>query len=41
LNEIIWKSVKGASSPMPPPRRSAFIIPRSRETPGEQEPEER
>jgi YVTN family beta-propeller protein len=31
LNEIIWRSVKGASSPMPPPRRSAFITPRSQQ----------
>jgi hypothetical protein len=28
FNEIIWKSVKGASSPMPPPVRAAFVIPR-------------
>ena len=27
LNEIIWKSIKGAHSPMPPPRRAAFIRP--------------
>jgi hypothetical protein len=25
LNEIIWKSVRGPSSPMPPPVRAAFI----------------
>ena len=25
LNEIIWRSVKGAGSPMPPPRRSVFV----------------
>jgi hypothetical protein len=25
LNEIIWKSVKGAGSPMPPPVRAAFV----------------
>ncbi len=25
LNEIVWRSVKGADSPMPPPRRAAFI----------------
>ena len=25
LNEIVWKSVRGAHSPMPPPVRSAFI----------------
>ena len=28
FNEIIWKSVKGADSPMPPPVRSAFVLPR-------------
>jgi DNA-binding beta-propeller fold protein YncE len=28
FNEIIWKSVKGPNSPMPPPVRSAFVIPR-------------
>ncbi len=27
LNEILWKSVKGAASPMPPPVRAAFIRP--------------
>ena len=25
LNEIIWRSVRGANSPMPPPRRAAFV----------------
>jgi hypothetical protein len=25
LNEVLWKSVRGAASPMPPPVRSAFI----------------
>ncbi len=25
LNEIVWRSVKGAASPMPPPRRAGFI----------------
>jgi hypothetical protein len=25
LNEILWKSVRGAASPMPPPVRSAFV----------------
>lgn len=25
LNEIIWRSVRGAHSPMPPPRRAAFV----------------
>ena len=28
LNEIIWRSDKGARSPMPPPVRAAFFIPR-------------
>jgi hypothetical protein len=27
LNEIIWRSVKGAASPMPPPRRSVLVPP--------------
>ena len=26
LNEIIWRSVRGADSPMPPPKRAAFIV---------------
>jgi len=26
LNEIIWKSVKGADSAMPAPRRAAFVF---------------
>ncbi len=28
FNEIIWKSIKGADSPLPPPVRSAFVLPR-------------
>jgi hypothetical protein len=28
FNEIIWKAVKGADSPMPPPVRAAFVVPR-------------
>jgi YVTN family beta-propeller protein len=28
FNEIIWKAVRGMSSPMPPPVRSAFVMPR-------------
>jgi DNA-binding beta-propeller fold protein YncE len=28
FNEIIWKAVKGANSPMPPPVRAAFVMPR-------------
>jgi hypothetical protein len=27
FNEIIWKSVRGADSPMPPPVRAAYIRP--------------
>jgi hypothetical protein len=29
LNEIIWRSVKGPHSPMPPPRRSVLVRPSS------------
>jgi hypothetical protein len=25
LNEIVWKSVRGPGSPMPPPVRSCFV----------------
>jgi hypothetical protein len=25
LNEIVWRSVRGADSPMPAPRRAAFL----------------
>jgi YVTN family beta-propeller protein len=25
LNEIIWRSIRGVNSPMPPPRRAAFV----------------
>jgi DNA-binding beta-propeller fold protein YncE len=28
FNEILWKIIKGADSPMPPPVHSAFILPR-------------
>jgi DNA-binding beta-propeller fold protein YncE len=28
FNEVIWKSVKGADSPMPPPVRAAFFFPK-------------
>ncbi|HMC66069.1 MAG: hypothetical protein E6K70_07310 [Planctomycetota bacterium] len=27
LNEVIWRSVRGPDSPMPPPVRSAFVFP--------------
>jgi len=29
FNEVIWRSVKGPSSPMPAPVRAAFFIPKS------------
>jgi hypothetical protein len=28
FNEIIWKSVRGVDSIMPPPVRAAFVLPR-------------
>ena len=28
LNEIVWRSVRGADSPMPPPVRASFVFPR-------------
>ena len=27
FNEVIWRSVKGADSPMPAPVRAAFVLP--------------
>jgi hypothetical protein len=27
LNEVIWRSVRGPTSPMPPPVRAAFVFP--------------
>jgi hypothetical protein len=29
LNEILWRSIRGAHAPMPPPRRSVFVTPLS------------
>jgi hypothetical protein len=26
LNEIVWRSVRGPNSPMPAPRRAAFVF---------------
>jgi hypothetical protein len=26
LNEVIWRSVRGATQPMPPPRHAAFVF---------------
>jgi hypothetical protein len=42
LNEIVWKSVRGAHSPMPPPVRAAFIkaVPRAGGDDDEEEEEE-
>jgi hypothetical protein len=31
LNEIVWKSVRGADSPMPPPVRAAFVLVREKD----------
>jgi len=31
LNEVIWRSIKGADSPMPAPVRAAFVMQRARE----------
>ncbi len=30
LNEVVWRSVKGPNSPMPPPVRAAFVFPHPR-----------
>jgi YVTN family beta-propeller protein len=27
LNEVVWRSVRGPNSPMPPPVRAAFVVP--------------
>ncbi len=40
LNEIIWRSIRGADSPMPPPRRAAFIRVTEEEEEGEEEKQE-
>jgi hypothetical protein len=31
LNEIVWKSVRGADTPMPPPVRAAFVLVRDKD----------
>jgi hypothetical protein len=31
LNEVIWRSVRGADSPMPAPVRAAFVFPHAEE----------
>ena len=35
FNEIIWKSVKGADSPVPAPVRAAFVLPRPKPAGGD------
>ena len=40
LNEIIWRSIRGADSPMPPPRRAAFIRVTEEEEEEDEEAEE-
>jgi hypothetical protein len=32
LNEIVWKAVRGPDSPLPPPVRAAFVMPRQEKT---------
>jgi DNA-binding beta-propeller fold protein YncE len=34
FNEVIWRSVRGADSPMPPPVRAAFVFPHGEEEKG-------
>jgi DNA-binding beta-propeller fold protein YncE len=41
LNEILWKAVRGADSPMPPPVRAAFLRPIPEDDEDEEEKEER
>jgi hypothetical protein len=41
FNEIIWKSVKGAASPMPAPVRAAFVVPVDLDDDEDDEEEER
>jgi hypothetical protein len=31
LNEVIWRSIRGADSPMPPPTRAAFVFGREKD----------
>ena len=40
FNEIIWKSVKGADSVMPPPVRAAFVFPTPKSNEEEEEDED-
>jgi hypothetical protein len=40
LNEVVWRSVRGPDSPMPPPVRASFVILRGEEDEVEGEDEE-
>jgi YVTN family beta-propeller protein len=40
LNDIVWRSIRGAFSPMPPPRRSLFVTPASRSADADDEDEQ-
>jgi hypothetical protein len=35
LNEILWKSVRGPASPMPPPVRAGFVRPLEKKDTGD------
>jgi hypothetical protein len=41
LNEILWRSIRGAHAPMPPPRRSLFVTTASRSADADDEDDER
>jgi len=40
LGDIVWRSIKGADSPMPPPVRAAFVFTRGEEEEEEEEEDE-
>lgn len=40
LNEVIWRSVRGANSPMPPPVRASFVFAKSDDDDDDEEEEE-
>jgi len=40
LGEIVWRSVRGANSPMPPPVRAAFVFVNSSEDEEDEEEDE-
>ncbi len=37
LNEVVWRSVKGADNPMPAPRRAGFVLPERGDEEGEKD----